>query len=108
MTDVDYQYKAYPWQDPEDKPLYYQKEATDSGLIGSNLRWTLKNGLLTIKGNGPMRDFENETLVPWKNFFNDINDLKIEGGVLTIVANAFCNVKKLTYENSKDKLEQFN
>ncbi|KAH0790188.1 transglutaminase domain-containing protein [Histomonas meleagridis] len=104
ITDVDYQYKAYPWQDPKDKPLFYQKEATDSGLIGSNLRWTLKKGLLTIKGNGPMRDFENETLVPWKNFFNDITDLKIEECVTTIGDYAFYYVKTLKYENCQDKL----
>ncbi|KAH0791838.1 leucine-rich repeat protein [Histomonas meleagridis] len=104
ITDVDYKYKMYTWHEPKDKPLLYQMEATDSGLIGSNLRWTLKKGLLTIKGNGPMRDFENETLVPWKNFFDDITDLKIEEGVTTIGAYAFYNVENLTYENCKDKL----
>ncbi|KAH0796957.1 leucine-rich repeat protein [Histomonas meleagridis] len=104
ITDVDYKYKMYTWHEPKDKPLLYQMEATDSGLIGSNLRWTLKNGLLTIKGNGPMRDFESEALVPWKNFFDDITDLKIEEGVTTIGAYAFYNVEKLTYEKCKDKL----
>ncbi|KAH0795388.1 DUF5050 domain-containing protein [Histomonas meleagridis] len=51
---------------PKNAPLLYQKEDTDSGLIGRNLKWTLKNGLLTIKGRGPMRNFENATQVPWK------------------------------------------
>ncbi|KAH0786583.1 DUF1542 domain-containing protein [Histomonas meleagridis] len=104
MTDVDYKYRKSIYMEPFDKPILYQMEAKDSGRIGSNLKWTLKNGLLTIKGNGPMRDFENETLVPWKNFFDDITDLKIEEGVTYIGAYAFYNVKQLTYEKCKDKL----
>ncbi|KAH0792088.1 leucine-rich repeat protein [Histomonas meleagridis] len=79
-------------------------EATDSGSIGSNLRWTLKKGFLTIKGNGPMRYFESEKLVPWKNFFDNITDLKIEEGITSIGDYAFYNVKNIKYEQYRDKL----
>ncbi|KAH0792892.1 leucine-rich repeat protein [Histomonas meleagridis] len=100
-----YQYKAYLSDPPKGMPVLYQKEATDSGRIGSNLKWILENGLLTIKGNGEMRDLENETLVPWKNFTGNITNLEIEEGVTSIRAYAFYNVKGLTYENCTDKLD---
>ncbi|KAH0791011.1 leucine-rich repeat protein [Histomonas meleagridis] len=104
ITDYEYHYKRYTVSAPKDKPLLYQLEAKDSGSIGSNLRWTWEDGLLTIKGNGPMRDFENETLAPWKNFFLNITDLKIEENVTSIGAYAFYYVKHLTYEICNEKI----
>ena len=48
ISSIDYKYNQYQLKDI---PLYQQQEATDSGRIGSNLRWTLVNGTLNITGN---------------------------------------------------------
>ncbi|KAH0785944.1 leucine-rich repeat protein [Histomonas meleagridis] len=104
VSTSNYNYKFNSFSFPKNAPLLYQKEDTDSGLIGRNLKWTLKNGLLTIKGRGPMRNFENATQVPWKNFFYKILKLKIEETVTTIGDYAFYNIDKIKYQNYKDKL----
>ena len=85
---------------------YEQLEATDSGSIGSNLKWTLKDGVLKIYGTGAMRDFDSPDQVPWKNFLDEgeITRLEVADTVTRIGNNAFYNVSALSYADYKDAL----
>ncbi len=83
-----------------------QKENTDSGIIGDNLRWCLRDGVLKITGTGEMRNFTSPQEVPWKNFLNKsgaITKLEIADTVTSIGENAFAAVSALKWEDYKDQ-----
>ena len=64
--------------------------ADASGSCGTNLTWTLTDaGVLTIRGTGPMTDYQSETDVPWYENKTDITSIVIENGVTHIGAVAF-------------------
>lgn len=68
------------------------------GECGDNVRFTLnENGLLTISGSGPMRDFKlNVSDMPWFNERAMITKVKIQNGVTTIGNGAFRACTALT------------
>lgn len=59
-----------------------------SGKCGDNLTWTLDGNTLTISGTGPMYDYSEENLAPWRNV-SDLRTVIIEEGVTSIGAYAF-------------------
>ncbi|MCI8713012.1 MAG: leucine-rich repeat domain-containing protein [Ruminococcus sp.] len=68
---------------------YAEGEVPKSGTCGDNLTWTLSDdGILTISGNGPMRDYANgeEKEFP---IVNKVESVIIENGVTSIGAYAF-------------------
>ena len=67
------------------------------GAEGSNVRWALdrESGLLTISGEGEMQDFYVNRW-GWREYFNEIESVKIENGVTKIGANAFSGLYCLT------------
>ena len=67
----------------------------DSGRVGDNLIWTLREGVLTISGEGEMRDFEDPYLVPWRSSTEYIKKVVIKEGVTSIGANAFCDLENI-------------
>ena len=67
----------------------------DSGRVGDNLIWTLWEGVLTISGEGEMRDFEDPYLVPWRSSTEYIKKVVIKEGVTSIGANAFCDLENI-------------
>ena len=68
---------------------------TDNGTCGSNVRWALDNGILTVYGKGAMYNFVNDT-VPWKNYRDNITGVVINDGVTRIGDYAFWVLPNLT------------
>ena len=67
-----------------------------SGTCGENLKWELKNGTLTISGNGKMNSFDDYlSRSPWY-YVDDIKKLVIKQGVTSIGRHAFSGCSGLT------------
>ena len=65
-----------------------------SGICGDNIEWTLKNGILTISGTGPMYNYNYiSDLTPWFNYGELIKTVIVKEGVTSIGSFAFyeCN-----------------
>ena len=62
-----------------------------------NLTWTLtQDGLLTLSGQGPIRDVDFGQNTPlWRNYAGQITSLVIDDGVTKIGRSAFFNLYKL-------------
>ena len=65
-----------------------------SGTCGTNVRWNLNNGILTIFGSGEMDNYRfydntNSLMAPWYSSSNNINKIVIENGVTSIGMYAF-------------------
>ena len=80
-----------------------QAEAVTSGTCGaegdgSNLRWSLSGGVLTISGTGAMKDWEfyGNNVSPWKESKDQITRVVIKSGVTSIGNNAFSSCFYLT------------
>ena len=97
-------YYVYPYEDGEtvefDPSLYVASGyCGDNFGDGKNLAWMIdKNGTLTVKGKGHMRDYgykkfhtgdHDITDAPWSEYYYDVNKLVIEDGVMGIGNNAF-------------------
>jgi hypothetical protein len=58
--------------------------------FGGNLKWELKNGVLTISGTGAMNDFNSNSIAPpWRQYRNEITSAVIEPGCTYIGSFAF-------------------
>ena len=64
-----------------------------AGTWGSNLRWNLKDGVLTVSGTG---DMKSGSAMPWNTYKDTIHTVIIEDGVTSLPANAFSMYQKLT------------
>lgn len=80
-----------------------QAEAVTSGTCGaegdgSNLRWSLSGGVLTISGTGAMKDWEfyGNNVSPWEESKDQITRVVIKSGVTSIGNNAFSSCFYLT------------
>ena len=70
-------------------------ETPTGGICGDAVRWTLKNGVLTISGTGAMDDYEYHE-VPWVNQLDNITSVTIADGVTRIGEHAFSECSNLT------------
>ncbi len=66
-----------------------------SGTCGDNLNWAIANGVLTIQGTGKMifpvdEENDNNIIVPWEGYTEEITKVVMEEGVSSIAKNAFC------------------
>ena len=73
-----------------------------AGVWGSNISWTLKDGVLTITGTGDMKP---GTAMPWNIYKNLIHTVTIGSGITSIPANAFGMFTTLTKLNLPATLE---
>ncbi len=70
--------------DSEDTPIEEQSGTVD------NLQWKLdSNRVLTISGQGAMKNFTDSDNTPWKDFEYDIRKVVISEGVTSVGDNAF-------------------
>jgi len=90
-----------------DVNLWVQAIPAASG-VWDNLNWAMdKNGRLTISGNGPMQDFEDNATDAWLAYKDDITAVNISEGVTSVGDLAFsgcCNLKKLSIPSSVTKV----
>lgn len=60
------------------------------GSCGTNVTWTLnKDSVLTISGNGAMKNYTYKSEMPWYRYNSQIKTVKIESGVTSIGDYAF-------------------
>lgn len=84
-----------------DDPSQIQLGNSMSGSCGTNTTWELKDGVMTISGNGTMDYYR------WHNYKDDITTLIIEEGVTSIANEAFhgCdNLKTVVLPDSMTEL----
>ena len=84
---------------PPTQPAATTEKATEANLLDSgkygDLTWELtKDGVLTIKGNGPIFDYGHSVM--WGSYRGDIHKVVIEPGVTSIGASAFYGCERLT------------
>jgi len=78
-----------------------------SGICGANLAWTLYNdGLLSISGTGAMDDYDEEdSIIPWDAYSDEITRIVIGDGVTSIGARAFNDMWMLESVEIADSVE---
>ena len=62
---------------------------TAAGTYGDNLKWKLKNEVLTITGSGDMYDLSEDEMAPWYQYKDQIYDLVLPEGLTSIGVGAF-------------------
>ena len=83
-------------------------EGETSGKIGDNVKWSLKNGVLTISGKGKMTDHADATSPFFGN--SDIKSVVIKSGVTNIGGGAFIgcsNLKDITIPSSVTSIDYY-
>lgn len=77
---------------------YAHQYAVDNGLIRP-IDYTFVDGVLTVNGSGPMKEFWNTDARPWNLYKDDITSVIIAPGVTTIGGGAFeeCHKIKSVY-----------
>ena len=65
------------------------------GMEGDNLTWEIADGVLTISGQGEMKNY-NSLNVPWFYYRDEITEVVIEEGAASIGKCAFYHCKNLT------------
>jgi len=75
-----------------------------SGTCGTDLKWKLSGGVLTITGTGSMTDYGSTGDYPWKGNIADIKAVVISDGVTSIGTYAFYNCTGITKVTIPDSL----
>lgn len=63
--------------------VYAQWKLT-SGTCGANVKWSVKNGVLSFTGTGAMTDYESRIDAPWFGLENEITSISIANGITHI------------------------
>ncbi|MBQ8498023.1 MAG: leucine-rich repeat domain-containing protein [Clostridia bacterium] len=70
--------------------------AETGGTCGDGLKWTLSiDGVLTISGNGSMKNYTELSPAPWYGMREDIRIIHVENGVTSIGKRAFYGLENL-------------
>lgn len=94
---------------------------TLGGTCGENVTWSLRDGVLTIEGNGPMDDFltvkdwfTGEIIEshpqPWEDYSYNIREVYIKDGVTTVGDRSFSDcyyLKKAVIGNSVKNIGEY-
>ncbi|MDO4875839.1 MAG: leucine-rich repeat domain-containing protein, partial [Oscillospiraceae bacterium] len=60
-----------------------------------DFKWSLKDGVLTLSGNGAMPNYKSETKIPWYKNRKKITKVVFNGNITRIGAYAFADCTKL-------------
>ena len=75
------------------------------GTCGSNMTWLIdESGVLVISGSGAMDDYST-SLAPWNSFSDEINQISVEEGVVSIGQFAFRNCSSVASAILPESLE---
>ena len=75
-----------------------------SGTCGNGVNWTYADGVLTISGNGEMKNFTETRPAPWQTITDEIRIVTVESGVTSIGNLAFYNRDTIVMVNLPDTL----
>jgi hypothetical protein len=82
----------------------------ESGKCGTNAKWELNGGKLTISGTGQITSWGSSDKVPWNNYKSQITSLVIGDGVTSIGAYAFmgcANLASVSIPESVTDIEMY-
>ncbi|MBO5868374.1 MAG: leucine-rich repeat protein, partial [Oscillospiraceae bacterium] len=65
----------------KNKTATYMVDVIAAGTCGENVTWTLKDGVLTLSGEGEMTYYAAKTEVPWWDMKTEITTLVVEEGI---------------------------
>ena len=83
-----------PPEEAEDQPVVLLES---NGTCGDNVYWELSDdGVLTISGSGPMKDYTSSLYVPWYSISSSIQRVVIEDGITYIGNYVFYNCTAMT------------
>ena len=84
IRDAEYDTEAFHTAYPMSETDFDPDTLTEvpNGTCGDSLTWELKNGVLTISGQGIMYDYQEDA--PWQDYADDITQVVIAEGVTTI------------------------
>ena len=79
-----------------------------SGSCGSNVSYVLDDttGILTISGEGEMKNYSNSTSMPWYSQKSKIKTVEVKDGVTSIGNRAFYGVSNLTSISLPESMEE--
>lgn len=81
------------------EPIYYEH----TGSCGSDLTWTLADGILVIRGAGEMMDWRDNISAPWYSYRDIMEEVVIGKDVTSIGRNAFhgyTGLKEVTFHGN--------
>lgn len=86
------------WKGPDGN--YYHTESVapnKTGTLDNGLKWSYQSesGTLIISGNGSMEDYDSSFSLPWYSFVQEITNVIIEDGVISIGSRAFADCPML-------------
>lgn len=76
-----------------------------SGVCGTNLIWTYKDGELIISGDGKMDNWISSGETPWRSLSKSIKTVTVKDGVTSVGVNAFADLPNLTNAVLADTVE---
>lgn len=79
-------------------------EADASGMLGENISWELRDGVLYIDGSGPM--VAQSSGNPWWNMRSSIKGVEVGEGITAISKSAFAYLDKMVYVLLPGSLER--
>ena len=67
-----------------------------TGKVGDNATYTISDNTLTIRGTGPIYDYENEYRTPWYTIRNSITKVVVEEGITRLGNYLFGRMQSLS------------
>lgn len=69
--------------------------AAQTGSCGPNATYTYENGMLTISGDGGMKDYGRPEDIPWYKYRDEVTAVIVTDGITGVGNLAFCDMKNL-------------
>jgi len=79
------------------------RESDFGGSCGENATWSIKDGVLTITGTGPMANYTYNS-IPWKEITSLITKVVVDDGITTIGNYAFYDCDRLKEADIPDSV----
>ena len=91
-----------------DTSVVAAEKVTESGTCGTNTKWTLEGGKLTVYGSGATVSWIASDKVPWNKYRSQITSVVVEKGITSIGSYAFTgcsNLTSVTIENGVTEIQ---
>lgn len=77
------------------------------GAEDTNISWLLnEDGVLVLKGQGRMADWENQEEVPWFSIREQITGIELDEGITSVGAYAFCGCENVNETQIPDGVQE--